>query len=126
MLGQGRVDARLGSGVGGAAQRQCDRPQPQFEQPIAACGLKVILPLRRRVTDQLDLPIVQPEPFIRGTALRPDRAIVGQQYALRPEIGKESSREKECQYVLVSGVTRYIKKKNNKCDTNKAKQTKKM
>src|SRR3546814_16914582 len=59
------------------------RPQPQFEQPIAACGLKVILPLRRRVTDQLDLPIVQPEPFIRGTALRLDRAIVGQQYALR-------------------------------------------
>src|SRR3546814_5709962 len=52
MLGQGRVDARLGSGVGGAAQRQCDRPQPQFEQPIAACGLKVILPLRRRVTDR--------------------------------------------------------------------------
>src|SRR3546814_3762763 len=81
MLGQGRVDARLGSGVGGAAQRQCDRPQPQFEQPIAACGLKVILPLRRRVTDQLDLPIVQPEPLIRGTALRLDRAIVGQQYA---------------------------------------------
>src|SRR3546814_4425298 len=31
----------------------------------------------------LDLPIVQPEPFIRGTALRLDRAIVGQQYALR-------------------------------------------
>src|SRR3546814_19820917 len=33
----------------------------------------------------LDLPIVQPEPFIRGTALRLDRAIVGQQYALRTD-----------------------------------------
>src|SRR3546814_3042113 len=41
------------------------------------------MPLRRRAGDQLDLPVVQPEPFVCLPTLRFDRPVVGQQYALR-------------------------------------------
>ena len=66
VLGQDRIDALLAVGIGRAAQRERDRTQPQFEQPVAARRLQIIMPLRRCPADQLDLPVVEPEPFIGG------------------------------------------------------------
>ena len=44
---------------GGGAERQCHVGQAELEQPIAAAGLAVIIPLGRGAREDLDLPVVQ-------------------------------------------------------------------
>src|SRR5581483_1696600 len=83
MFREQRVDPLLGGGVGRAAERERDRPEPKLEQPVAAPGLEVIIALGRRPRDQLDLPLVEAEALIGGARLRLDRAVVGQEDALR-------------------------------------------
>src|SRR3546814_6354374 len=77
------VDAPLGGRVGSAAEGERDAAKAKVEQPIAALGLEVIVALRRRPRDELDLPVVEPEPFVGGALLRLDRAVVRQKDALR-------------------------------------------
>src|SRR3546814_1825821 len=50
---------------------------------MAACGLKVIMPLGRGARDQLVLAVVEPESRIDVAALRLHRTIVRQEDALR-------------------------------------------
>src|SRR5688572_25490630 len=71
------VDPLLVGGIGGAAEGKSDRSQPKLEQPVAAARLQVVVPLRRRRGDELDLPGVEAETFIDDTGLRLDRAVVG-------------------------------------------------
>jgi len=56
MLGNDSVDPRLCGWIGCAAQRQRGRAEPELEQPVAACGLQVIVAL----TPGLLLPIASP------------------------------------------------------------------
>src|SRR3546814_19536129 len=83
MFGERRVDPGLCRGVGRSAQREGDRTKAQLEQPVAARGLQVIVPLGRRPGDQLDLAVVEAEARIDVMALRLYRAVVGQEDALR-------------------------------------------
>src|SRR3546814_11487892 len=54
-----------------------------LEQPVAARGLQVIVPLGRRPGDQPDLAVVEAEARIDVMALRLYRAVGGQEDALR-------------------------------------------
>ena len=82
-FGQDGVDRLLRVGIGGAAQGQRDGTKPQLEQPVAAGGLQVILPLWDRPADQLDLAGIEAEPGIGGLRLWLDGTIIGQQDPLR-------------------------------------------
>ena len=64
---------------GGEGER--DLAQAQLEQAIAAAGLAVIVALRRRAAEDLDLAIVQPEAAIDGCDLRFERALIRQEHA---------------------------------------------
>src|SRR3546814_3126241 len=83
VLGQDRIDALLAVGIGRTAERKRDRAQAQLEQPVAPRRLQIIMPFRRRPADQLDLSVVEPEPLICCARLRLDRAVVGEEDALR-------------------------------------------
>jgi len=77
------VDEGLCRRIGGAAQGQRQRPQAKLEQAVAAPGLEVVLAFGRRLGDQVDLPRIEPEALIDRAGLRLDRALVGQEDALR-------------------------------------------
>ena len=64
---------------GGEGER--DLAQAQLEQAVAAARLAVIVALRRRAAEDLDLAIVQPEAAIDGCDLRFERALVRQEHA---------------------------------------------
>src|SRR5579875_2334662 len=53
MLGDEGVDPLLRAGVGGSAEGERDRAEPELEQTVSAPRLQVIVPLRRRPRDQL-------------------------------------------------------------------------
>jgi hypothetical protein len=61
MLSQQPLNQPLRRWIGGADQRQRNRPQPQFEKAIAARGLQVIMAFGRGPADQLDLAAVKTE-----------------------------------------------------------------
>jgi hypothetical protein len=82
-IGEQPVDQPLDLRIGRADQRQRDRAQPQLEQPVAARGLQIIMPLRAGPADQLDLAAVEPEALIARPALGLDGPVIGQQDALR-------------------------------------------
>src|SRR3546814_18849096 len=46
MFAKKTVDPLLHVGRGRPAQRQCDRAEGEFEQPVPARGLQIIMPLR--------------------------------------------------------------------------------
>ena len=64
---------------GGGAKRERQRAEAKFEQPIAAPRLAVIIALRRRPRDDLDLAVVQAEAAIDRGNLRLQRPFVGQE-----------------------------------------------
>ena len=68
---------------GGAAQRQGDRPEPQLEQAVAARGLGVVVALRRRDAQDLDLTRIETEALVDRARLRLQGAIIGQEDARR-------------------------------------------
>ena len=57
--------------------------EAQFEQAIAASRLAVIVALRRRAREDLDLAVVQAEAAVDGGDLRLDRALVRQEQPRR-------------------------------------------
>jgi hypothetical protein len=64
------LDVRvIGFGRGGA-EGQRDRTEPEFEQPIAAAGLAVVIALGCRARDDFDLAVVQSEPPVDSGDLR--------------------------------------------------------
>ncbi len=74
--GDDRGDGRL-IGLGGrGGEGECDFGEAQLEQAIAAARLAVIVALRRRAAEDLDLAIVQPEAAIDGCDLRFERALI--------------------------------------------------
>jgi hypothetical protein len=76
-LGDGGL-VGLGRG-GGEGER--DLGEAQLEQAIAAARLAVIVALRRRPAEDLDLPVVEAEAAIDGRDLRLERALVRQEHA---------------------------------------------
>ena len=68
---------------GRRAERERDRTEAEFEQAIAAPRLAVVVALRRRPRDDLDLPVVQAEAAIDGGDLRLDRAFIRQEQSRR-------------------------------------------
>ena len=67
-------------GFGGCGRkRERDLAQTKLEQAIAAARLTVIVALRGRARENLDLAIVEPEPPIDRSDLRLDGALVGQE-----------------------------------------------
>src|SRR5262249_51232005 len=57
--------------------------ETKLEQAIAAAGLTIVVALRRRPAEDLDLPIVKPEAAIDGHNLRLNGALVWQEQARR-------------------------------------------
>ena len=83
VLGDDALDRGVvGLGRGGA-EGERDRAETQLEQPIAAARLAVIVALRRRAREDLDLAIVEAEAAIDRGDLRLDRALVRQEDARR-------------------------------------------
>ena len=79
VLGEDAVDGGMvGFGRGGA-ESQRYWPEAQFEQPIAATRLAVIVALGRGAGDDLDLAVVETELAIDRGDLRLDGALVGQE-----------------------------------------------
>src|SRR5262249_10154498 len=56
-----------------------DLAKSEFEQAIATPRLAIIIPLRRGPSEDLDLPVIEPETPVDRRDLRFDGAIVGQQ-----------------------------------------------
>ena len=83
VLREHAVDQRLVGGRRGAANGERDRAQSELEEPVAAAGLQVVVPLGRGPGDELDLPVVEAEALIDRARLGLDRAVVGQEDALR-------------------------------------------
>ena len=83
MLGENAIDDRvIGLGRGGA-EGERDRAEAQFEQPVAAARLAVVVALGRGAGDDLDLPVVQAEPPIDRGDLRLDRSFIRKEDACR-------------------------------------------
>ena len=78
-LGDGGL-VGLGRG-GGEGER--DLAQAELEQAVAAARLAVIVALRRRAAEDLDLAVVEAEAAIDGRDLRLERALVRQEDARR-------------------------------------------
>ena len=60
-----------------------DGAEAELEQAVAAPGLAVVVALRCRAGDDLDLPVVEAEAAIDGGDLRLDRALVRKEDARR-------------------------------------------
>src|SRR3546814_4422946 len=87
MFGDEFADADLvGLGRrGGEGER--DLAEAQFEQPVSAARLAIIVSLRGRPAQYLDLPVVEAEALIDPRDLRLGGALVGKEYPRR-EIGR--------------------------------------
>ena len=70
----------LGRG-GGKGER--DFAEPELEQAIAPAALAVVVALRRRPAQDLDLAIAKPEPAVGRRDLRFERAFVGEEHSRR-------------------------------------------
>ena len=67
-------------GLGGRRSKgERDFAEAQLEQPIAAAGLAVIVALRCRAAQDLDLPVVEAKAAIDRRDLRLDRPLVRQE-----------------------------------------------
>ena len=78
-----RIDVALVLRRRGAGEGQCDRPQVEIEQAIAQPRLVVVIALRLRSSDDLDLAGVEPEAFVDRADLRLSGLRVGQEDAAR-------------------------------------------
>src|SRR5690606_22408709 len=115
-FGDQRIDPGLARGIGSSAQRQGNRAETEFEQAVAARGLEIIVPLGLRPADKLDLALIEAEALISGASLRFERAVIGQEYALRAafydrgrnravrNIGKALRCEKHRDILLAQGL----------------------
>ena len=106
------ADADLvGLGRGGA-ERECDIAKPQFEQPVAAPRLAIIIALGSRPAQYLDLALIESEALIHPRDLRLGRPLVREKYAgraalddrgrdARPfDVGKALGREDHARILL--------------------------
>jgi hypothetical protein len=66
-------------GLAHAGEGQCHLPEPEFEEPIAARRLEVIIALGRGARDRVNLPSVEAKSFVRSAALRLDCACIRQE-----------------------------------------------
>ena len=79
MFGENLGNQRLVGFGGRGAKRETDFAEAQLEQPVAAPGLAVVIPLRRRPCENLDLPVIEAEPPVDRGDLRLDGPLVRQQ-----------------------------------------------
>ena len=78
-----RVDVALVLRCRGASEGQCDRPEVEVEQAIAQPRLVVVVALRLRGGDDLDLAGVEPEAFVDRANLRFSGLRIGEEDAAR-------------------------------------------
>ena len=78
-----RCDGRLIGFRGGGGEGECHLGQAQLEQAIAAPRLAVVVALRGRAAEDLDLAIVQSEPAVDRRDLRFERALIRQKQPRR-------------------------------------------
>ena len=83
MFGEQSLDGGL-VGLGrGRGKGERNFAETEFEHPIAAAGLAVIVALRRSPAQKLDLPIIEAEAAVDRRDLRLDRALVRQEQPRR-------------------------------------------
>ena len=75
---------------GGCREGERGLAEPELEQPVAAPRLAVIVALRRRARDDLDLAIVEAKLAIDRRDLRLDRALVRQEQPRRTALDQRS------------------------------------
>src|SRR5712675_728006 len=83
MLAKNPLDRGLIGLLRRGGERQRDVAEAKFEQPVAASRLAVIVPLRRRAGEDLDLPVVETEAAIDRRDLRLDGSLVRQEQPRR-------------------------------------------
>ena len=83
MFDQDALDGGMIGLGGGSAEGKRHGAEAQFEEPVAAPRLAVIIALRRGTRDDLDLPVIEPEAAIDGGDLRFDGALIRQKDARR-------------------------------------------
>ena len=79
MFGKDLLDQRLVGLGGSCGEGERDLAKTEFEQAIAAARLAVVVALRRRAGEDLDLAVVQSKAPVDRHDLRLDGAVVGQQ-----------------------------------------------
>src|SRR5665213_4269099 len=83
VLCQNAIDKSLIGGRRSPAEGKRHRPQSQFDQPVAAARLEIILPFGNGAGNEFDLAVVQAELFIGFASLRLDCPVVRQEDTLR-------------------------------------------
>ena len=97
-LGDDCADGGLVGLRGGGGEGECHLGKAQLEQAIAAPRLAVIVALRRRAAEDLDLPVVQPEAAVDRRDLRFERALIRQK---QPRRAAFDDRGRDCAAVDV-------------------------
>src|SRR3546814_20812660 len=94
------ADLDLVGSRGGGGKGERHIAKAEFEQSIAAPRLAIIVALRGRPAQYLDLAIVEPEAFVDARNLRFGGAFIGQENACRAAFDDRRSEErrvgKEC------------------------------
>src|SRR3546814_1973488 len=81
LLAMGRhqfADADLVGLRGGGGKGERDVAEAQVEQPVAAARLAIIIALRGRTAQDLDLAVIEPQPLIKPRDMRLSGALVRQ------------------------------------------------